>query len=108
MKRLILLLLLLATACSKQESIGSLLIGETIDLLPAHPNNNNYDYLISISNSRDGRSNFNKSEDRSLAINYIMENVCDNYEINYEQIVELPNISSLRLRKIYYYFIDCN
>ena len=50
-----------------------------------------------------------QAESRSEALNYLMENVYQEYEITHQQTIDLPDLSSpLRDFKNYYFFITCD
>ena len=95
--------------CSSESGVASLKKHNSIQIFPAHPSEQNYDYLVAMQNARTADLDLEQAESRSQALNYLMENVCQEYEITHQQTIDLPDLSSpLRDFKNYYFFITCD
>ena len=82
---------------------------KAIEVLSAHLNERNYDYLVTMQNQRDFGLDLNQAESRSEALNYLMESICSQYRITHEQTIDMPDLSSpARDFKNYYYFVECD
>jgi hypothetical protein len=110
MKYLVLIpLLLMVISCSRRQNIASLQTHNVIHIIPAYPDRENYDYLISMRNAQSLEFDLSVAESRIEVIDSIMENTCNKYQIAHEQVINIPDLnSSIRDFKNYYYFIKCN
>lgn len=103
------LIIFVLFGCSSKSGVASLQKHKVIQIFPAHPSEQNYDYLIAMQNARTAGLDLEQAESRSEALNYLMENVCQEYKITYQQTIDLPDLfSPSRDSKNYYYFITCD
>lgn len=95
--------------CSNKGNVASLQQHKAIEVLPAHPNNRDYDYLVTMQNARNFGLDLARAESRSQALNTLMDSICPQYQITHEQTLDMPDLASpARDLKNYYYFLKCD